>query len=414
MLNVSISVYLPPINYCLTVINITPPYTLKKIIYITALFLTYSIIGQQAFHNYGNLQTHTDAEIGFHIDVTNDGTFDENNGGKVGFYNQSGDLTVSGNNRPVFYDMEVDVRDDLQLETAVAVTNFQEFTTGRVQTPRDRRNVSLDFINDAPYLGENDDRYVDGYASITGILDFTFPIGDDFRLRPMRIESQAATNTARGAYYFEDPNSPNFFPTSFNTNSFDNLLFGVSSFEFWDLDGDIETRVTLTWDDNSNIPTLVDDINNLRVVGWDSNLRQWVNLGNSTVLGDLNTGEITSELMVPDNYTVLTFGTSDMLLDGDIEIYTAVSPNDDGDNDFFRIDGLGETNNELFIYNRWGVLVYQREQYHEAQTNSDAFVGISEGRATIAKGEKLPVGTYYYVLKIDGEKDRAGYLYINE
>ncbi|WP_271767638.1 gliding motility-associated C-terminal domain-containing protein [Aquimarina algiphila] len=387
---------------------------MKKIIYIIAFFLTYTTIGQQAFHNYGNLQTHTDAEVGFHTDLINDGTFDENDGGMVGFYNTSGDLTVSGNNRPTFYDMEVDVRDDLQLEVAVAVTNFQEFTTGRVQTPRDRRNVSLDYINDAPYLGENDDRYVDGYASITGVLDFTFPIGDDFRLRPMRIESQAATNTARGAYYFEDPNSPNFFPTSFNTNSFDNLLFGVSSFEFWDLDGDIETRVTLTWDDNSNIPTLVDDINNLRVVGWDSNLRQWVNLGNSTVSGDLNTGEITSELMIPDNYTVLTFGTSDMLLDGDLEIYTAVSPNGDGDNDFFRIDGLGETNNELFVYNRWGVLVYQREQYHEAQTNSDGFAGISEGRATIAKGEKLPVGTYYYVLKIDGEKDRAGYLYINE
>ena len=372
------------------------------------------MIGQAAFHNFGDIQIHTDAAIGFHTDVINDGTFD-NNRGLAGFYHPDQSLTVSGTEKPVFYDVEVDVVNDLNLEVAVGVQNFQEFINGRVITPRDQRDVSLDYMDDAPYLGENDARYVDGYASITGDLDFTFPIGDDFRLRPMSIESQAATNTAKGAYFFEDPNAPNFFPGNFNTDSFANTLFGISEFEFWDLDGDVETRVTLTWDDNSNIPTLVDNIDNLRVVAWDTNLRQWVNLGNFAASGDLNNGQITSELFIPNNYEALTFGTSNSLLDGDLRIFTAVSPNGDQENDFFRIEGLGNfPENELFVYNRWGVLVYQRERYHEAQENSDAFVGLSEGRATIAKGEELPVGTYYYVLKIEGQKDRAGYLYINK
>jgi len=70
-------------------------------------------------------------------------------------------------------------------------------------------------------------------------------------------------------------------------------------------------------------------------------------------------------------------------------------------------------NNEVFIYNRWGVLVYKRKAYHEVQNTPDGFKGVSEGRATIAKGEELPEGTYYYVLFIEGAKDRAGYLYIN-
>ncbi|SHJ65639.1 gliding motility-associated C-terminal domain-containing protein [Aquimarina spongiae] len=381
---------------------------MNKIIVIAIWFIApITLSAQQAFHNFGDIQIHDQGQIGFHIDVINDGAFD-NNLGLAGFYNADQSLTVSGDNRPVFHDMEIDVANDLNLEIAVGVTNFQEFIAGRVITPRDRRGVSLDFINDAPYLGANDDRYVDGYATINGLLDFTFPIGDDFRLRPMRIENAAAVNTARGAYFFEDPNNPNFFPTQFDTNSFGELLFGISNFEFWDLDGDVSTRVTLTWDDNSNIPTLVDDLDDLRVVGWDPNLNQWINLGNVGTTGDLDNGEITSEAFIPNNYTVITFGTSSLILDGDLEIFTAVSPNGDGLNDTFIIQGIAQfPNNELSIFNRWGVMVYNKKGY------DNSWAGISEGRATIAKGEELPVGTYYYVLKIEGQKDQAGYLYIN-
>ena len=376
------------------------------------LLLPFATIAQQSFHNFGNIQIHDMGQIGFHTDVINDGTFD-NNLGFTGLYSDD-ELTISGNNRPVFHDLQINVRNDLNLEVGLGVSNFQEFVNGRVITPRDRRTVSLDYLNDTPYLGADDSRFVDGYASLTGLLDFTFPVGDDFRLRPIKIDGQSAFNPVKAAYFFEDPNTPTYFSTSFDTNSFGTLLFGVSQFEFWDLDGDSATRVTLTWDDNSNIPTLVDDLNDLRVVGWDDNLKQWVNLGNTAVSGDLNNGEITSDIFVPDNYSVLTFGTSDNILDADLEIYTAVSPNGDGLNDYFTIQGLARyPENEVLIYNRWGVLVYNRENYHEVQGTAEAFNGISDGRATVAKGEMLPVGTYFYVLKLKGEKDRSGYLYIN-
>ncbi len=380
-------------------------------------FILYSILisGQSSFHNTGNIQIHNGGQIGFHIDVINNGVFDQNVG-FAGFYSADNSLEISGNNRPVFHDMEIDVADDLYLEVAVGVSNFQQFTNGLVHTPRDRKEVALDYLNDAPFLGENDNRHVDGYASITGNLDFSFPIGDDYRHRPMRIEEQAAINTAKGAYYFENPNNPNFFPRNFDTNNFESDLFGISIFEFWDLDGNTSTTVTLTWDDSSNIPALVDDLSDLRVVGWDKNTSRWVNLGNTTITGDFNNGEITSESIIPDNYEILTFGSSSRLLDGDLEIYTAVSPNGDEFNETFIIEGLSKfPDNELFIYNRWGVLVYQQERYHEVQkTDPDkAFRGVSSGRVTIAPNEELPAGTYYYVLNLGGEKDRAGYLYLN-
>ncbi|KAA1243225.1 gliding motility-associated C-terminal domain-containing protein [Aquimarina sp. RZ0] len=386
--------------------------TLSNPIFFILLFISTILVSQEAFHNFGNVQIHANGQVGFHMDLVNDGTFNQNVG-FTGFYNQNS-LTVSGTSRPVFFDMEIDVLDDLFLEVPVGVTNFQEFTNGKVFTPRDQINVSLDYINDAPFLGENDDRHVDGYASITGQLNFTFPIGDDFRHRPISIENQAANNTARAAYFFENPNFPNFFSESFDTNNFEDLLFGISIFEFWDLDGDTPTRVTLTWDDNSNIPTLVDTLADLRVVGWDNSLEQWVNLGNVGTTGNLDRGEIISEIILPDNYTIITFGSSDKILDGDLEIFTAVSPNGDGFNDTFIIQGLIKfPDNEVFIYNRWGVLVYQQKEYHEVQNTPKGFRGVSDGRATISKDEELPVGTYYYVLNIKGEKDRAGYIYVN-
>lgn len=382
--------------------------TRTLIIVLTILRFSFSGFSQEAFHNFGNVQIHSAGQIGFHIDVTNNGEFD-NNIGKVGFYNENS-LTVSGDNKPVFYDLEIDVEGDLILEVGVGVDNFQEFINGRVITPRDEKNVSLDYLNDAPYLGESNDRYVDGYASLNGDLNFSFPVGDDFRLRPIKIDNEAATETSKAAYFFENPNRPNHFTESFDTEEYEDLLFGVSIFEFWDLDGNKQTKVTLTWDSNSNIPTLADEIEDIRVVGWSKTLKKWVNLGNTNVAGDLNRGEISSDVITPDDYEVLTFGSSNRLLDGDLEVFTAVSPNGDGLNDTFRIQGLSKfPENELFIYNRWGVLIFQKEAYHENQS----FAGISEGRVTVSKESELPEGTYYYVLNIKGAEDKAGYLYIN-
>ncbi len=71
-------------------------------------------------------------------------------------------------------------------------------------------------------------------------------------------------------------------------------------------------------------------------------------------------------------------------------IHNAITPNEDGKNDYIQIDGM-----ECFpdyivqLTNRWGVLVYEAEGYNN---NDVAFRGISEGRVTIKTGEQLPSG----------------------
>jgi gliding motility-associated-like protein len=99
-----------------------------------------------------------------------------------------------------------------------------------------------------------------------------------------------------------------------------------------------------------------------------------------------------------------------------LTIYNAVSPNNDSLNDVFYIENITDPcyfENNVKIYNRWGILVYDESGYNNADI---AFNGISEGRSTLNKKEELPDGTYFYILKYrdaDGWHDKSGYLYLN-
>lgn len=98
-----------------------------------------------------------------------------------------------------------------------------------------------------------------------------------------------------------------------------------------------------------------------------------------------------------------------------VEVYNAVSPNNDGLNDIFLIDGLEcYPNNTVEIYNRWGILVYDATGYDNGVIS---FKGYSEGRSTFNKNEQLPDGTYFYTLKYTDEENKmhdiSGYLYLD-
>ncbi|WP_199885809.1 T9SS type B sorting domain-containing protein, partial [Flavobacterium bizetiae] len=100
----------------------------------------------------------------------------------------------------------------------------------------------------------------------------------------------------------------------------------------------------------------------------------------------------------------------------EIKVFNAFSPNGDNLNSRFYIRGLEcYPDNTVEIYNRWGVLVYDINNYN----NEDrAFKGFSEGRTTVKQSEGLPVGTYFYILKYkdsdSNPHELSGYLYINK
>ncbi|PHN97370.1 hypothetical protein CSC81_09820 [Tenacibaculum discolor] len=112
----------------------------------------------------------------------------------------------------------------------------------------------------------------------------------------------------------------------------------------------------------------------------------------------------------PDDPTITDLPVEEIAF----EIFNAVSPDQDGANDFFRINGIENyPNNNLKVFNRWGVLVYQTDAYG---INGNLFRGISEGRATVSKDQKLPTGTYFYILTRWSSNQEAmtnkGYLYL--
>lgn len=379
---------------------------MKKRAYLLLLLAFQLSFGQEAFHNFGNVEIHQDGDIGFHGNLINDGNFD-NNLGLAGFYNPSEELFVLGNNKPIFHNMEVDVPSDLNFEVSVGVNNFLDFIEGRIITPREDIAINLDFADTAIYLGESDSNHVDGYSTIEGNIDFTFPIGDDFKIRQLTVlptEPQIATYQA--AYFFENPNTPSTLTGPFDTSNFENTLSIIDPNEYWDLNGPLPVRVRLTWDEDTDVPFLADDIASLRVVGYSPFLNRWVNLGNTLVSGDESNGEITSAIFAPDVFSAITLG-SVLKGNGSISVYTGFSPDGDGINDTFVIEGLATSpDNELFIFNRWGLEVFSMKNY------DNSFDGSSNGRSTITTDKKLPVGTYFYVLKLVGQKDLAGSLYI--
>jgi gliding motility-associated-like protein len=93
---------------------------------------------------------------------------------------------------------------------------------------------------------------------------------------------------------------------------------------------------------------------------------------------------------------------------GEIVVYNALSPNGDGKNDILlieHIDALESTReNKVSIYNRWGDLVFEMENY---DNQAKVFAGQSTG------GKSLPTGVYYYKIELKSRNSlKTGYLYL--
>ncbi len=110
--------------------------------------------------------------------------------------------------------------------------------------------------------------------------------------------------------------------------------------------------------------------------------------------------------------------TQTLNLNCHVKVFNAVSPDGDGNNDIFYLEGIEcFPNNSVEIFNRWGAKVFDTVGYDNTK---NVFRGKSEGQNTISKNEELPTGTYFYVLHYDfnsngsqNEKiEKTGYLYV--
>ncbi len=88
----------------------------------------------------------------------------------------------------------------------------------------------------------------------------------------------------------------------------------------------------------------------------------------------------------------------------EIHVYHGITPNGDGINDDWHIDGITLfPDNTVVIFNRWGEKIWNVAGYN----NDDKI-----WKGLDLNGDKLPDGTYFYILEIPGVEANKGWVQV--
>lgn len=364
-----------------------------------------TLFPQSGIHNFGNLQLHQKGHLGFHSDLINDGSF-ENNLGLIGFYDHEDGLTISGAFNPTFYDLELALENDLQLEVTIRVDNSLNFIYGNIKTNRKYKNVYAKFSNKAYYDGLLNLSKIDGYAAVLGQKDFSFPVGQGTFAKPLQIHFVDDVFLAKCAYFMENPEYSESFVGRFDLSSREKELSTICPQEFWNLNTSGRIQITLSWDEQTNLNFYTSDLSRITVTGWSKVKKQWEDLGNSKIEGNLEKGSIMSQIFNANDYEIFTYG---FVEDNDEEKpgNYAITPNGDGINDNFSLKIIEQSpNNELKIFNRAGLMVFEKTNY------KNEFQGLGN-RNILQSNTYLPEGVYFYLLDLkDINRSYQGYFYL--
>lgn len=387
---------------------------MKKLL-VTILVLSFGFSqAQTALYNNGNIRIHSGGNLGFHTDFINEVAFEDNEG-LAGFYGET-QLLVQGTIPPSFNDVEFLVSNSLFLENTVNVENNANFVSGNVSTQPSTRSILLNFKTNGFFTGENDTSKVVGFAAAENRSIFSFPVGDEEQLRPLMLDAEGTTPLAICAYFFENPSSPSSISESFNTDDKVRDIGTVSDREFWILESDVTSAVTISWNPRSNLEAIPNvTFDDIIIVGWSKQASRWIIIGNAAISGDLTQGFLVSQPFVPNDYAAITFGTRPLPTDTFAVNNPTLgnyflSPNGDGTNDFLVIDGMEESpNNSLRIFNRFGQKVYEKVNY------VNEFTGLSNtGSLVFSQDIGLPEGIYYYLVTLDDlELEYQGFLFLD-
>ena len=379
---------------------------MKKKLFLTLLFGFSLSAMSQSFRNFGNTELHNRAQVGFFDDVTNDAIF-ENSSGLVGFYGSS-EKSFSGSVTPIFYDVEIANDEGWQLNIPLEVSNNVNFIYGDILTDKSNNSIFLEILETGFYTGATNFSKTNGRLKFEISSNFIAPIGDADFLRPIAINPLFPNSQYTTAYFFDE----SLPAVTFNP---DNPISVINS-EYWILEGNNPVGITLSWNERSSLSTAIDSLNKLIIIGYNKTTLQWDNLGNNNLLGDFNNGFISSNEFLPSEYQVITFG----ILNEDAEQPTIpeipnqynyyLSVNGDGINEFLYIEELENyPDNEVQIYDRNGLLVFEMENY----TNEfDGSAGLNIPSVNRSAG--LPIGVYYYLATVNnGQYTIQGFLYLN-
>lgn len=119
---------------------------------------------------------------------------------------------------------------------------------------------------------------------------------------------------------------------------------------------------------------------------------------------------------VPVTVTIDVFDASKCSgLYKNITIAQLLSPNGDGYNDTWELNDVLTYCKEckktarVKLFNRWGAEVYDKKGY---MLDEERFDGHSKNGLDYNGAKLLPAGTYFYIISVEGEKEKTGYINI--
>ena len=175
-----------------------------------------------------------------------------------------------------------------------------------------------------------------------------------------------------------------------------------------------ENKISYKWQVNKSLGTS------------SPNISEWVEITDDNMYGGTKTNKLTisNPLFSMEGWSYRAIASSPSylcqeeiiskpseLIIANLIIPNAFSPDGDGINDTWTIRGdLNENypNNKIYIFNRWGVSVFESKGY---QNNWN---GSNNSNSSGNRSSNLPVGTYFYVLDLngDGSNLKKGYVYL--
>lgn len=226
---------------------------------------------------------------------------------------------------------------DLNVKNKVSITFFglhhfdneeNGFYPGIIYTDRTGHKGFVNFGRGSSWTGASEYQHVDGYVCVYHAEPFTFPIGSDYKFRPAAISGARASDAA----YFD------LNPTEIKgvSSRLDLDIMSISNSEYWDINGENRSHVTLTWDENSNISDLTNEnLTALKIIGWKNNRWELIPSKIDKNMLDISAynakfnkesssfkgGSITTLEAIPLNsYDYYTFGASNSRLSTSTEV----------------------------------------------------------------------------------------------
>lgn len=370
------------------------------------------------FNNEASGVVFNDGEFQFYKNYTNEGMFTHTNNLTTGYtvFQGSEPQVIAGSQPSKHFDLLFNNRStdySFQLNNDFIVDGNANFLNGIVKINPNQEGALL-FTENGKHTNTSDASYAEGMVEKIGNKPFVFPVGKGTYYRAAAIGApKTLADSFKTEYFLEDTNVN--YPIENRTG----VIRLVDDKGFWIITRNNDQShviLTLSWNENTTPQEFINEAENIRVIRWDTTQNLWVNEGG---IVDLAAKTVTTPVAM-DDFGTFTLGLvkPEVITAGDVSVYNYLTTNGNEKNDYLIIDNIDRyPNNHIEIFNRYGVKVYETSAYG---SNGNYFRGYSEGKMTLGKDNKLPTGTYYYILNYEKTDDssssqtikKAGYIHL--